>query len=107
MHTLVQSIRVGVIALARSLSHTNTCAHICTHKLINPQAEMRSPWWYRTLFLIDAGWSHPLNNSGATDVSGREMSLISSAILGLKHHSHDETMYLGHGSPASSTQKMF
>lgn len=59
------------------------------------------------LSLTDAGWSHPLNNSGATDVSGREMSLISSAILGLKHHSHDKTMYLGHGSPASSTQKMF
>lgn len=34
------------------------------------------------------------------------MSLISSAILGLKHHSQDKTIYLGHGSLASSTRKL-
>lgn len=74
----------------------------------NLQTEMpHGPRWHRALSLIDAGWSHPLNNSGATDVSGKEMSLISNAILALKHHSHDKTMYLGHASPASSTQKMF
>lgn len=54
--------------------------------------------------MIDAGRSHPLNYSDTTDASGREMSLISNAILGLKHHSHDETKYLGHVSPASSTE---
>lgn len=64
------------------------------------------PWWYRNLSLIDAGWSQPLNNSGVTDVSGREMSLISRAFLSLKHQSHDKTLYLGHASPASSTQTM-
>lgn len=58
------------------------------------------------LSLIDGGWSQPLNNSGATDVSGREMSPISSAVLGLKHHSGDKTIYLGHGSFASGTQKL-
>lgn len=58
------------------------------------------------LSLIDGGWSHALNNSGATDVSGREMSPISSAALGLKHHSGDKTIYLGHGGLASGTQKL-
>lgn len=56
--------------------------------------------------MIDAWWSHPLNNSGATDASGGEMSLISSAILGFKHHSPEKAMHLGHASPASSRQTM-
>lgn len=33
------------------------------------------------------------------------MSLISSAISGLKHHSPDKTIYLGHGRSASGTQE--
>lgn len=57
----------------------------------------------RILVLFDWWWSHQLNYSGATDVLGREMSLISSAIFGLKHHSPDKTIYLGHGSFASAS----
>lgn len=110
--TLMRCIRVGVITLARlnSHTHTHTHRHAYAHtKLINTQTEMQSltvPGGAEPFSLIEAGWSHSLNNSGATDVSGRKMSLISSAILGLKHHFHDKTIYLGHGSLASSTQKL-
>lgn len=59
----------------------------------------------RVLIMFDWWWSHQLNYSVATDVLGRKISLISSAIFGLKHHSPDKTIYVGHGSFASGTQE--
>lgn len=91
--------------LAGQHAYTYACATLMNRQ--NQDAGSGSPPGdTEPLSLIDGGWSHPLNNSGATDVSGREMSPISSAALGLKHHSGDKTIYLGHGSLASGTQKL-
>lgn len=95
------------LAFTLARQHAYTCAR---GTLINRQNQGTgsgsAPRDTEPLSLIDGGWSHALNNSGATDVSGREMSPISSNVLGLKHHSDDKTINLGHGSLASGTQKL-
>lgn len=99
--------RMPGLAFTLARQHAYTCARGTLINWQNQDAGSGSPPGdAEPLSLIDGGWSHPLNNSGATDVSGREMSPISSAALGLKHHSGDKTIYLGHGSLASGTQKL-
>lgn len=60
----------------------------------------------RVLVMFDWWWSHQLNYSGAADVLGRKMSLISNAVFGLKCHSLDKTIYLGHGSFAGASSQL-
>lgn len=71
MQTLMQYQPVWSLWLTYTLTHMHAYGQT---KLINTEtnAVSHSPWCCRTFSLIDAGWSNPLNNSGATDVSDRK-----------------------------------
>lgn len=91
----------GSLKLTPARTHTGTHMHTQSWSILKRRCRVSqslvvqnpSPW------LKLGGLTHWI-------IQVQQMSLISSAILGLKYHFHDKTIYLGHGSLASSTQKL-